>query len=216
MYAPFGTGALIGPSAAFESGDPFLAGGGAVDLVDLDEVVWRGLPDREEAGSPNVLGAVALGAAAETLTTIGWERIRAHDETLAAALLDGLRAIDGVRVLGPGPQVERLPIAAFTIDGVPHALARSSRSAYGAAVSARTRTSSGCSDSAPANCAVSARLRAGTTDVRFPAPSARRRGSRPRSMRSSACLPRSTSSHTRRLELSTSAIRGPATTGRAA
>lgn len=123
MYAPFGTGALIGPSAAFESGDPFLAGGGAVDLVDLDEVVWRGLPDREEAGSPNVLGAVALGAAAETLTTIGWERIRAHDETLAAALLDGLRAIDGVRVLGPGPQVERLPIAAFTIDGVPHALA---------------------------------------------------------------------------------------------
>ena len=129
MYAPFGTGALIGPNRAFESGDPFLAGGGAVDLVDLEEVVWTGLPDREEAGSPNVLGAVALGVAAEALPAIGWERIRAHDEALAAALLDGLRAIEGVRVLGPGPDVDRLPIAAFTIDGVPHALAAARLSA---------------------------------------------------------------------------------------
>ncbi len=129
MYAPFGAGALIGPSAAFESGDPFLAGGGAVDLVDLDEVVWTGLPDREEAGSPNVLGAVALGTAADALPAIGWDRIRAHDDTLAAALLDGLRALDGVSVLGPGPGVDRLPIASFTIDGVPHALAAARLSA---------------------------------------------------------------------------------------
>ena len=63
MYAPFGAGALIGPRAAFAEGDPFLAGGGAVDLVDLDEVVWTDPPEREEAGSPNVIGAVALGAA---------------------------------------------------------------------------------------------------------------------------------------------------------
>lgn len=129
MYAPFGTGALIGPRAAFESGDPFLAGGGAVDLVDLDEVVWTGLPDREEAGSPNVLGAVALGAAAEALPAIGWERIRTHDNALAALLLDGLRAIDGIRVLGPDPGADRLPIATFTIDGVPHALAAARLSA---------------------------------------------------------------------------------------
>jgi selenocysteine lyase/cysteine desulfurase len=129
MYAPFGTGALIGPRTAFESGDPFLAGGGAVDLVDLDEVVWTGLPDREEAGSPNVVGAVALGAAVEALVAIGWDRIRAHDQALSSALLEGLRAIDGVRVLGPGPDVDRLPIAAFTVDGVPHALAAARLSA---------------------------------------------------------------------------------------
>ena len=48
---------------AFSDGDPFLAGGGAVDLVDLDEVVWTDPPEREEAGSPNVVGAVALHAA---------------------------------------------------------------------------------------------------------------------------------------------------------
>ena len=67
MYAPFGAGVLIGPRSTFAEGDPFLAGGGAVDLVDLDEVVWTEPPDREEAGSPNVLGAVALDAAIDEL-----------------------------------------------------------------------------------------------------------------------------------------------------
>jgi selenocysteine lyase/cysteine desulfurase len=122
MYAPFGAGALIGPRRAFREGDPFLAGGGAVDLVDLGEVVWAGLPDREEAGSPNVLGAVALGVAARELSRTGWERIRAHDAELTRALRDGLGSIGGVRVLGPGASVDTLPIAAFVVDGVHHAL----------------------------------------------------------------------------------------------
>ena len=52
MYAPFGAGILTGPRRAFADGDPFLAGGGAVDLVDLDEVLWTAPPEREEAGSP--------------------------------------------------------------------------------------------------------------------------------------------------------------------
>ena len=73
MYAPFGAGVLIGP-AAFTEGDPFLAGGGAVDLVDLDEVTWTDPPEREEAGSPNVVGAVALDAAIDELDRIGWTR----------------------------------------------------------------------------------------------------------------------------------------------
>ena len=101
MYAPFGAGALIGPRAAFEHGDPFLVGGGAVDLVDLDEVVWNAPPDREEAGSPNVLGALALAAAARELQRIGWPAIAAHDARLARRLRDGLAAIPGVRLLGP-------------------------------------------------------------------------------------------------------------------
>ena len=70
MYAPFGAGALIGPRAFFRDGDPFLAGGGAVELVDLDEVVWSEPPEREEAGSPNVIGAVAFGEAANQLRSI--------------------------------------------------------------------------------------------------------------------------------------------------
>lgn len=137
LYAPFGSGALIGPRTTFETGDPFLAGGGAVDLVGLDEVVWTAPPDREEAGSPNVIGAVALHAAIDGLQAIGWNRIMAHDDALAIRLRKGLSAIDGVHLLGPtlGAGVETLPVAAFTLDGMHHALVAARLSAeYGIAV----------------------------------------------------------------------------------
>jgi selenocysteine lyase/cysteine desulfurase len=149
LYAPFGSGALVGPRTVFDHGDPFLAGGGAVDLVDLDEVVWSAPPEREEAGSPNVIGAVALHAAIDALTEIGWARILEHERHLAGLLRSGLAAIDGVRLLGPrassaagaatddstgGPDAQ-LPVAAFTVEGVHHALVAARLSAeYGIAV----------------------------------------------------------------------------------
>ena len=117
LYAPFGAGALIGPRRTFEEGDPFLAGGGAVDLVDLDEVIWTDPPEREEAGSPNVVGAVAFGAAMDELERIGWATIQAHEAVLAGQLLDGLRAIDG-GVLGPAAPTT-LAGAALTSAGPP-------------------------------------------------------------------------------------------------
>ena len=139
LYAPFGTGALIGPRALFESGDPFLAGGGAVDLVGLDEVIWTAPPDREEAGSPNVVGAIALHAAVDALESIGWESVAAHERALTRRLHTGLQSIDGVHLLGPaGNEVvgaDTLPVAAFTVDGSHHALIAARLSAeYGIAV----------------------------------------------------------------------------------
>jgi selenocysteine lyase/cysteine desulfurase len=122
MYAPFGAGVLIGRRDAFTDGDPFLAGGGAVDFVDLDAVLWTDPPEREEAGSPNVVGAVALHAATDEMERIGWDRIRAHDDALARRLHDGLGAIAGVHVLGTSTRVGGLPVATFAVDGVPHAL----------------------------------------------------------------------------------------------
>jgi selenocysteine lyase/cysteine desulfurase len=135
MYAPFGAGALVGPRATFVEGDPFLAGGGAVDLVDLDEVVWSDPPEREEAGSPNVLGAVALHAAIDELTRIGWDRIVAHDVDLARHLRSGLARIPGVRLLGPDDDGAVLPLATFDVDGMHHALVAARLSAeYGIGV----------------------------------------------------------------------------------
>jgi selenocysteine lyase/cysteine desulfurase len=121
MYAPFGAGVLIGPRRAFAEGDPFLAGGGAVDLVDLDEVVWTDPPDREEAGSPNVMGAVALHAAIDEYRRIGWDAILSHDEDMARRLRNGLAGIEGVRLLGDVPDGS-LPVIAFVLDGVAPAL----------------------------------------------------------------------------------------------
>jgi selenocysteine lyase/cysteine desulfurase len=122
LYAPFGAGVLVGPAATFADGDPFLAGGGAVDLVDLDEVWWTEPPEREEAGSPNVMGAVALEAALEELGRIGWDAISAHEHALARRLRHGLAALEGVRVLGPSLDTDTLAIAAFVVEGVDHAL----------------------------------------------------------------------------------------------
>jgi selenocysteine lyase/cysteine desulfurase len=142
LYAPYGAGALIGPRRAFETGDPFLAGGGAVDLVDLDEVIWTEPPEREEAGSPNVIGAVAFGAAMDELERIGWGTIRAHESALSSRLHEGLRAIDGITVLGPrgtagGPMADEdgLAVATFTVTGLHHALVAARLSAeYGIGV----------------------------------------------------------------------------------
>jgi selenocysteine lyase/cysteine desulfurase len=122
MYAPFGAGALVGPRAAFAGGEPFLAGGGAVDLVDLDEVVWTAPPAREEAGSPNVVGAVAFGEAIAELHRIGWDAIGAHEARLASALRGGLASINGVGLLGPALGTPTLAVATFTVRGMHHGL----------------------------------------------------------------------------------------------
>jgi selenocysteine lyase/cysteine desulfurase len=133
MYAPFGAGVLVGPRHAFADGDPFLAGGGAVELVDLDEVIWTDPPEREEAGSPNVIGAVALHAAIDAIHAIGWPAIISHDARLASRLRAGLAAIDRVRLLGPSATC--LPVATFVVDGIPHALVAARLSAeYGIGV----------------------------------------------------------------------------------
>lgn len=135
MYAPFGAGALVGPRDAFADGDPFLAGGGAVDLVDLDEVIWTDPPEREEAGSPNVLGAIALHEAIDEFERIGWTRIQEHDTVIANRLRSGLAAIPGVTLLGPSLTTETLPLATFTVDGLHHALVAARLSAeYGIGV----------------------------------------------------------------------------------
>jgi selenocysteine lyase/cysteine desulfurase len=122
MYAPFGAGVLIGPRESFSDGDPFLAGGGAVDLVDLDEVTWTDPPEREEAGSPNVMGAVALDAAIGELQRIGWDAIAAHDDEVGDHLRRSLAAIPGVHLLGPALDAPTLPLATFVVDGAHHAL----------------------------------------------------------------------------------------------
>lgn len=70
VYAPFGAAVLVAPRAFFQ-GAPAVVGGGAVDLVTTGDVVWTELPDREEAGSPNVVGAVALAAALRRLEQLG-------------------------------------------------------------------------------------------------------------------------------------------------
>ena len=125
MYAPYGAGVLVAPRDFF-SGTPEVMGGGAIRIVTWDDTVWADLPDREEAGSPNVIGAVALGIAIDTLVELGFDEMLDHEAELGAHLLESLSGIPGVTVLGgsiKGGSAERLGLASFVIDGVHHGLA---------------------------------------------------------------------------------------------
>ena len=118
MHAPFGAGALVLPTRLLADGEPFLVGGGTVKAVSFDDVVWADCPDRDDAGSPNVVGVVALTAAAEELTR-DWPQRSADEQTLVHALDRELATVPGLRRLGPTAG-DRLPVAAFVLDGLPH------------------------------------------------------------------------------------------------
>ena len=115
---------LVAPRDFF-TGTPEVMGGGAINIVTWDDTVWADLPDREEAGSPNVIGAVALGVAIETLMELGFDEMLHHESELGARMVDGLGRIKGVEVLGgaaPRPGPDRLAVASFLVDEVHHGL----------------------------------------------------------------------------------------------
>jgi selenocysteine lyase/cysteine desulfurase len=123
LYAPFGTGALVGDGRRLGEREPLLHGGGAIDLVTPGDVIWADAPARHEAGSPNVVGAVALAAACRALLDLGMDTVAAHGRALSAHLWSGLADIPGLRrlTLWPDP-VDRVGVATFDLDGYRHPL----------------------------------------------------------------------------------------------
>jgi selenocysteine lyase/cysteine desulfurase len=125
MYAPFGTGALIGRKDTFEQGDPDLMGGGEVEMVTVDDVIWSDPPERDEAGSPNTIGAVALGAAICQLEAVGMDAVVQHEAELTAYALEQLGEVPGLQLFGstdPALSDKRLGVIPFTLQGMHHSL----------------------------------------------------------------------------------------------
>ncbi|NLG54607.1 MAG: aminotransferase class V-fold PLP-dependent enzyme [Rhodococcus sp.] len=118
LYAPFGSGVLAGRRDWLDAADPYLAGGGAVRNVSLECVDWAPAPARHEAGSPNLFGAAGIAAACEALTAIGFDEIGRHEEVLTSALVEGLCAIDGVKLLRFWNDIDdTVGIVTFTVEG---------------------------------------------------------------------------------------------------
>ena len=123
LYAPYGAGALIGERDWLSAGDPFLRGGGAVKLVTVDETLWADLPDRQEAGSPNVVGAVALGVACDTLAEAGMDVVAEEERALLAHARERLAGIDAVETYRVWPPDQpRVGLVTLNLRGVPYDL----------------------------------------------------------------------------------------------
>ncbi len=123
LYAPFGAGVLAGRPDWLDRGRPYLAGGGAVRHVSADDVRWTTGPARHEAGTPAVLGAVAVAAACRALEQAGWQAIQAHEAQLLERLRVGLEAIDGVSTYTLWqPAGARIGVVTFNLAGWDHAL----------------------------------------------------------------------------------------------
>jgi len=114
-YAPYGAGVLAGRADWLDAAPPYLAGGGAVVEVTVDDVAWADGPRRHEAGTPNLAGAVALAAALDALAELP---PAGHEAALRRTLLEGLGAIGGVTTLSIWSDApDAIGTVAFTVEG---------------------------------------------------------------------------------------------------
>ncbi|MCE7482960.1 MULTISPECIES: aminotransferase class V-fold PLP-dependent enzyme [Microbacterium] len=118
MLGPTGVGALYGRRELLEVMPPFLTGGSMITTVTTTGAEYLPPPQRFEAGTQRVSQAVALAAAVDYLSAVGMTRIAEHEAALGRRLVEGLSAIEGVRVLGAGIDLPRVGLASFDIPGI--------------------------------------------------------------------------------------------------
>ena len=115
MLGPTGVGVLWARRVILSLMPPFLFGGDMIASVKLDTTTWAELPLKFEAGTPNIEGAIGLGAAVDYLTTIGMENVRRHDEELTRYALSRLSKVAGIKLLGPKDAKKRSGVISFNL-----------------------------------------------------------------------------------------------------
>jgi cysteine desulfurase/selenocysteine lyase len=117
LFGPTGIGVLYGRRQLLEAMPPYQGGGDMVERVTIERTTYAGLPNKFEAGTPNIAGAVGLGAAIDYLSAIGFDAFEGHERDLLAYATDRLSAIPGVRVIGTAPA--KGSVISFVIDDPP-------------------------------------------------------------------------------------------------
>jgi cysteine desulfurase/selenocysteine lyase len=121
MLAPTGIGGLWGRRELLEAMPPFLGGGGMIREVFEDRATWAPLPEKFDAGTPNVADAIAFSVAVDYLEQLGMPNVRAHEIDVAGYALERLSAVPDVSVYGPRDPELRTGVVSFNLDGVhPH------------------------------------------------------------------------------------------------
>ncbi len=118
MLGPTGLGGLYGRYELLDALPVFLTGGSMITTVTLEAAEFLPPPQKFEAGTQRVSQVVGLGAAVDYLSRVGMDRVAAHEAALGRRLVEGLKTIDGVRILGPVDGVERVGLAAIDVPGI--------------------------------------------------------------------------------------------------
>ena len=119
MFGPTGIGCLLGKYDILQEMDPWQGGGDMILAVSFEETVWNAVPFKFEAGTPNIAGAIGLGAAVNFIEKIGYETMASKEQELLAYGRGVLQAIDGVKLIGASEH--NAGVLAFTVDKVhPH------------------------------------------------------------------------------------------------
>jgi cysteine desulfurase / selenocysteine lyase len=126
MLGPSGIGVLWGRKELLDAMPPFMGGGSMIESVSMSGSTYAPSPERFEAGTPVISQAVGLAAACDYLSAIGLDKVYAHEKALTGRLLEGLRTVRGVRVIGPDSTESRGSAVSFVVDGVhPHDIGQS-------------------------------------------------------------------------------------------
>ena len=126
MLGPSGVGVLWGRQELLDAMPPFLGGGSMIEVVQMASSTYAPAPERFEAGTPVISQAVGLAAACDYLSELGMARVARHEAALTGRLLEGLRSLPGVQVIGPDSLQSRGSAVSFVVDGVhPHDVGQS-------------------------------------------------------------------------------------------
>lgn len=118
---PTGVGVLWGKAELLDELPPFLTGGSMIENVTMTSATWAPVPQKFEAGVPNMAQAVGLGAACKYLLDIGMDAVREHEIAITGYALEKISAIEGIRIVGPLENVSRGAVVSFTLADIhPH------------------------------------------------------------------------------------------------
>jgi cysteine desulfurase/selenocysteine lyase len=119
IYGPTGIGILYGKSSLLDAMPPYQAGGDMISSVTIEKTIYNALPYKFEAGTPNIAGAIGLGAAIRYIDSLGLDRIAAHEHDLLEYATDAVAAIPGLSIVGTAR--EKASVLSFVLEGVhPH------------------------------------------------------------------------------------------------
>ena len=116
MYAPMGTGILYGKESVLENLHPFHGGGEMIAVCSFEKTTYAGLPFKFEAGTPNVGGNIALGAAVDFINQIGHENLQNHENELLTYAQKKLLELEGIKIYGE--KANRTGVVSFNLEGV--------------------------------------------------------------------------------------------------